>query len=72
MSDSLWAMEQQQATIVVITDLSTAFDTVNHDILLSVLNNRFGLQGKILNCIENLFTSKKLQSMYRSDVRQFK
>ena len=48
-SDSFWAMEQQQATIVVITDLSAAFDTVNHDILLSVLNRRFGLQGKILN-----------------------
>ena len=51
-NDSLWAMEQQQATIVVITDLSAAFDTVNHDILLSVLNRRFGLQGKILKWVE--------------------
>ena len=50
--DSLWAMEQQEATIVVITDLSAAFDMVNHDILLSVLNRRFGLEGKILNWIE--------------------
>ena len=48
-SDSLWVMEQQQATILVITDLSAAFDMVNHDILLSVLKRRFGLQGKILN-----------------------
>ena len=31
-NDSLWAMEQQQATILVITDLSAAFDMVNHDI----------------------------------------
>ena len=45
-------MEQQQATIVVITDLSAAFDMVNHDILLSVLDKRFGLQGKILNWTE--------------------
>ena len=34
------------------TDLLAAFDTVNHDILLSVLNKRFGLQGKILNWTE--------------------
>ena len=45
-------MEQQQATIVVITDLSAAFDMVNHDILLSVLDKRLGLQGKILNWTE--------------------
>ena len=51
-NDALWVMEQQQATIVVITDLSAAFDTVNHDILLSVLDKRFGLQGKILNWTE--------------------
>ena len=52
MNDSLWAMEQQQATIFVITDLLAVFDMVNHDILLSVLDKRFGLQGKILNWTE--------------------
>ena len=45
-------MEQQQATIVIITDLSAAFNMVNHDILLSVLNKRFGPQGKILKWTE--------------------
>ena len=33
----LWAMEKQQVTVVVILDLSVAFDTVNHDLLLEVL-----------------------------------
>ena len=51
-NDALWAMEQQQATILVVTDLSAAFDTVDHDILLSVLDKRFGLQGNILNLVE--------------------
>ena len=45
-------MEQQQATTLVIMDLSAAFDTVHHDILLSVLNRRFGFQGNILNWVE--------------------
>ena len=47
-NDDLWAKEQQQATILVIMDLSVAFDMVHHDILLSVLNKRFGFQGVIL------------------------
>ena len=68
-------MEQQQATIVVITDLSAAFDMVNHDILLSVLNKRFGLQGKILNWIENYLHPRNFKVCIgdaKSGVRQLK
>ena len=35
--DTLWAMEQQQITAVLIMDPSDAFDTVDHDLLLDVL-----------------------------------
>ena len=52
-NDALWAMEQQQATILVIMDLLAAFDMVHHDILLSVLNKSFGFQGVILNWMES-------------------
>ena len=68
-------MGQQQATIVVITDLSAAFDMVNHDILLSVLDKRFGLQGKILNWTETYLCPRNFKFCIgdaKSGVRQLK
>ena len=44
-NDILWAMEKQLITVVVILDLSAAFDTVDHDLLLEVLESRFGVVG---------------------------
>ena len=48
---------------------------VNHDILLSVLNRRFGLQGKILNWIETYLHPRNFKVCIgdaKSDVRQLK
>ena len=42
-NDILWGMENQEITTVVILDLSAAFDTDDHDMLLTVLNNHFGI-----------------------------
>ena len=44
-NDILWAMEKQLVTVGVILDLSATFDTVNHDLLLEVLEKRFGIAG---------------------------
>ena len=74
-NDSVWAMEQQQATILVIMDLSATFDKVNHDILLSVLNRRFGFQGNILNWEETYLHPRNFKVCIgdaKSDVRQLK
>ena len=36
-NDILWGMEKQEITMVIILDLSAAFDTVDHDVLLAIL-----------------------------------
>ena len=52
-NDCLWAMENQMVTALVAIDLSTTFDTVDHEILLEVLNRKFGLQNTALQWLDN-------------------
>ena len=47
-NDILWDMEEQRATALTVCDLSAAFDTVSHKILLEVLHTKFGVTGKAL------------------------
>ena len=50
--DFLNAMEHQKVTALVAIDLSAAFDTVDHSILLSVLSKKFGVAGSALKWFE--------------------
>ena len=47
-NDILWAFEKQSIMSLVAIDLSAAFNTVDHAILLDILNNKFGIADKAL------------------------
>ena len=50
--DLLNAMEHQKVTALVANDLSAAFNTVDHSILLSVLSKKLGVAGSALKWFE--------------------
>ena len=45
-NDILWGMEKQEITMVIILDFSAALDTVDHDVLLAVLDKQFFFKKK--------------------------
>ena len=47
-NDILWSMERKEVTAVIVQDMSAAFDTVDHDLLLDILHNRYGIMDTAL------------------------
>ena len=47
-NDLLWPMERQEVMMMVLLDLSAVFGTVDHDLLLGILENRFRITGSAL------------------------
>ena len=60
-NDILWNMDRQLVTSIVILDLSAAFDTVDHDLLLDVLEARFGITGTARKWYESYLKPRKFR-----------
>ena len=43
----------KKGVILVLLDLSAAFDTIDHDHLFELLQNRFGIKGTALDWIKS-------------------
>lgn len=53
------AIDNKQLVVLVSLDISAAFDTVNHDILLNRLRLEFGINGLILSWLKSYLTERK-------------
>ena len=58
-NDILWAMERQEVTALTALDLSVAFDTVDHEILIEVLEHQFGITNSALNWFKTYLYPRK-------------
>ena len=59
-NDIMMNMNRQHVTLLVMLDLSSAFDTIDHGVLLDRLNNEFGIKGRVLEWFTS-YLSKRSQ-----------
>ena len=57
-NDLILAMDRGEVTSLILLDLSAAFDTVDHSIFLTRLQNWFGLDGLSLNWFTSYLSSR--------------
>ena len=61
-NDILRAVDRHEEAILVLLDLSAAFDTLDHVVLLKRLNQRFGIQDKALSWFKS-YLEDRFQSV---------
>ena len=58
-NDILLAMDNGNVTMLLLLDLSAAFDTVSHSILINRLEKRVGIKGKALDWFKSYLGDRK-------------
>ena len=58
MNDLLSALDEGKFSVLVLLDLSAAFDTIDHDILHYRLHHVFGIQGTALSWFKSYLTNR--------------
>ena len=53
------SMDNKEVTLLVLLDLRAAFDTSKHSILLTILQQDFGVTGTALNWFDSFLTGRK-------------
>ena len=62
MNGIIHSINHGEVTALVLPDLSSAFDTVDHPTLINVLQHRFAIDGVILNWFESYLANRSQSS----------
>ena len=63
-NDIILNMNLQRVTLLVLLDLSGAFDTVDHRILLRRLNTSFGIRGRALKWFSSYLLGRSQRILF--------
>jgi len=66
-NDFVRAIDKGHVTTLVLLNLSAAFDTVNHELLIEVLKKRFAIGGVALNWFKS-YLNERTQTFMFGDV----
>ena len=67
-NDILLNMNKQHVTLLVLLDLSAAFDTVDHNVLLSRLHSKFGISGTALEWFRSYLNGRSQRVMVQGNL----
>jgi len=68
LSDIYGAIDRSQVILLALFAVSTAFDTVDHDIILRRLSTSFGLSGNFLDWIVSYLHHRSFSAVYVSTI----
>ena len=54
-------MERKNIPVLITLDLSTAFNTVDHSVLLTTLQSNFGIHGTALDWFKNYLAPRNMK-----------
>ena len=57
-NDILQSMDKQCVSLLVLLDLSAAFDTVDHHVLLTILERKYGVTGTVLDWFRSYLSGR--------------
>ena len=65
-NDVITSLDRGQCTVLASLDLSAAFDTVDHDILLQRLYTRYGINGTVQEWFRSYLSNRQTKACLTS------